>query len=403
MKIAYVTMQFPVASEAFAAVEIRALRRLGAEVTLLAYRDAPAGAEAMLAERGLRDLQVDQGGLAATLKGLFLVVQRPGDSAFLIGAILRHCWRRPLQLAKALALVPRSLTLLQRLEALRPDALHLFWGHYPSLLGLLVKRRLPQLIVSQFLGAYDLEQRFPVSTLLARRADLLLTHAKANLPAIAALGLRPEQVEVSYRGIEIPDPLPNPEKTRGLIVVAERLIPQKHTADTLRVFAEVLKEIPEARLKVLGDGPEAGNLKSLARQLGIDKQVTFAGHVPHHEVFRQLAQAEVVLTLSQSRSERLPNALKEAMLHRCLCLATRSTGIGELIADGETGLLVNFGDIAGAAARLTAVLRDPNQAAHIGLQAQARIADDFNVALLMAERLQQWSALREAQRSRKEA
>jgi glycosyltransferase involved in cell wall biosynthesis len=391
VKIAYVTMQFPVASEAFAAVEIRALRRLGAELTVLAYRAPPPRAAAMLAERELGDLPLDQGGRAAALQGLLLVVRRPGDSGYLIGAILRHGWRRPLQLLKALALVPRSLALLQRVEVLRPDVLHLFWGHYPSLLGLLVKRKLPRTVVSLFLGAYDLEQRFPLSLVMARQADLLLTHARANLPALAALGLPPGQVEVSYRGIEVPAPPPAPQKTRGLMVVAERLVPQKRTADALRVFAAVAKAIPEARLRVLGDGAEAGALMALAGQLGIARQVTFAGHVAHHDVLRQLAEAEVALTLSQSRSERLPNALKEAMLQRCLCLATRTTGIEELIADGDSGLLVDFGDIAGAARRLTAALRDPGEVARIGGRAQTRIAADFDIDRLMAGRLRRWS------------
>lgn len=387
-------MQFPVASETFAAVEIRALRRRDAEVTVLAYRAPPMGAEAMLAERGLAGLPLDEGGAAATLEGLLLMLLRPGDSLYLIGTILRRCRRQPGHLAKALALVPRSLSLLRRLETLRPEVVHLFWGHYPSLLGLLVKRRLPDTILSLFLGAYDLERRFPLSTLLTEKADLVLTHARANLPAFAALGLDPQRVTVAYRGIEIPSPLPDPQKTRALMVVAERLVPQKSTAEALRLFAEVARTLPEARLRVLGDGPEKARLQGLAAQLGVADLVTFAGHLPQQEVFRHLAEAEVALTLSQSPSERLPNALKEAMLQRCLCLAARSAGIEELIADGETGLIAEADDRAGTARRLVALLKDPPALARIGAKAQARIAADFDVDHLMAARLQQWAALR---------
>lgn len=393
MKIAYVTMQFPVASETFAAVELRALRRRGAEVTVLAYRAAPPGAAALLAERGLTDLSIEQGGAGAILKGLLLVLLRPGDSLFLISAILRHCWRRPQHLVKALALVPRSLTLLQRIEALKPQVVHLFWGHYPSLLGLLVKRRRPEALLSLFLGAYDLERRFPLSALLAGQADVLLTHARANLPALAAIGVDPADVTVAYRGLEIPTPPPAPQKTRALMVLAERLVPQKSTDAALRLFAAVARQVPEARLRVLGKGPESGRLQALSRELGIADKVTFAGHVPHQEVFHHLAEAEVALTLSQSPSERLPNAIKEAMLHRCLCLAARSTGIEELISDGETGLLVDAGDLDGAARRLTGLLGDAAAMARIGAQAQARILADFDADRLMAERLERWSAL----------
>lgn len=393
MKVAYVFMQFPVASEAFAAVELRALRRQGAEVAVLAYRRPPPDAQALLAERGLADLTVFQGGGAALLEGLWQMLLHPVDSLALISEILRHCWRRPLQLCKALALVPRSFSLLHRLETLKPDVLHLFWGHYPSLLGLLARRRLPRTVISLFLGAYDLEEAFPLSARLARAADLVVTHARANLPALKALGLNPAGVEVCYRGIDIAKPPPAPQKTRGLIVVAERLVPQKRTADALAVFARVAAAVPEARLLVLGAGPEQERLQGLAAQLGIDVKVTFAGHLPQTDVFRRLAAAEVALTMSRSRSERLPNALKEAMLQRCLCLATRSTGIEELISDGETGLLVDFEAIEDAARRLIDVLRDPAAVDRIGRHAQAHVLAHFDVDHLMAGRLQRWSSL----------
>lgn len=391
MKVAFVTMQFPVASEAFAAVEIRALRRKQADIKVLTYRSPLPRAQAMLVERGLTELALDQGSPEKTLRGLLLVFLRPADSMFLFRALLSHCWYSPLQLLKGFALLPRSLTLLQELERLRPDVLHLFWGHYPSMLGMLVKKRLPETVISQFLGAYDLETRFPLSAVLARQANLLFTHARANLRAIAALGLETEAVRVSYRGIQIPDPPPDPEKTPFLFVVAERLVTQKRTAEALLIFSEVHRALPDASLRILGDGPEASNLKRLARDLGIGNRVAFTGHVPHHEVFRHLAEAEVVLTMSQSRSERLPNAIKEAMLHRCLCLAARSPGMDELIEDGGTGFLVAPGDVETAAGRLKEALSEPGAAARIGARAQTRIIEAFDVDRLAAERMALWS------------
>jgi len=177
------------------------------------------------------------------------------------------------------------------------------------------------------------------------------------------------------------------------MVVAERLVPQKRTADALRLFAEMARSRPEARLMIFGDGPEATGLRTLAAQLGVAERVVFAGHVPQPEVFRALEAAEVALTLSQSPSERLPNALKEAMLRRCLCLSTRSPGIEELVEDGETGLLVEAGDSAAAARRLTAILADPQAVERIGEAARARIMAGFDVDRLMADRLARWSAL----------
>jgi glycosyltransferase involved in cell wall biosynthesis len=399
MKIAYVTIQFPVPSEAFAAVEMRALRRQGAELSVLSYRSPPANAREMLQDRGLADMPVDHGSLRGTLLGLSLVFLRPANTAYLLALICRHCWHRPAQLLKALLLVPRSLVLFERVKQLRPDVVHLYWGHYPSLLGLLIRRRLPETLVSQFLGAYDLEEAFALSGLLTRRADYLVTLSRANVAPIVALGADPDDVRISYHGVDIPDPLPRPRKTRGLMVIAERLVPQKCTEDAIRVFAEVRRDMPEARLLVLGDGPAAPRLHQFTHDLGLDQSVTFAGHVAHSEVLDRLAEAEVALTMSQSPSERLPNVMKEAMLRRCLCLSSRTAGIEELIDDGETGLIVDLGDVESAARRLLAVLRDSSTLARICATAQARIAADFNVDRLMGERLQQWSALRETRRA----
>lgn len=399
MKVAYVTMQFPVASEAFAAVEIRALRRLGADVSVLTYRGAAKGAAAMLAERGLGALEIKHGGPAAFLRGLAEAARRPTDCIWLAGTIIAHCWRQPGQLLKALALVPASFALLGQLEQGRPDVIHLFWGHYPSLTGLLARRRLPTAVISLFLGAYDLERRFPLSALLARRADLLLTHADANRPALRSFELPGDGVRTAYRGVDVPEPLPAPAKTHGLIVAAERLLPQKHSADVLRVFAALRRDAPAARLVLCGSGPELPRLQSLAQELGVADAVRFPGHLPHRTLLELLDQAEAVITMSRSLSERLPNILKEAMLRRCLCLSTRTAGIEELIEDGESGLIVGFGDVDTAAARLRSVLADLPATGRITAAAQAKIARDFDVDRLMAERLQQWSALRKTSRA----
>lgn len=396
MKIVYVAIQFPVASEAFVAVELRALRRQGADLTVLSYRGAPPQAAEMLADRELQGLPVDHGSAWATLHGLLLMVARPADTALLFVTICRRCWRRPKQLVKSLLLTPRSFVLLQRVKDLRPDVVHLYWGHYPSLLGLLVRRHLPTTLVSQFLGAYDLEEALPLSGLMACKAHFLVTLAKVNVPTIAALGVDPAKVRVSFHGVDVPHPLPNPTKTRGLVVVAERLVPQKRTEDALGVFARLCPDFPAARLLVLGNGPETDKLQEIAAELGIRERVHFAGHVPHREVLEHLSRAEVALTMSQSPSERLPNVMKEAMLRRCLCLSSRTAGIEELIDDGETGLIVDLGDVDAGAKRLKELLCDPDAVASIAAKAQSRIAQDFNVDRLMAERLEQWSSLRES-------
>jgi glycosyltransferase involved in cell wall biosynthesis len=180
-------------------------------------------------------------------------------------------------------------------------------------------------------------------------------------------------------------------------------VPQKCTADAVRVFARLRAAIPEVRLVVCGSGPELPRLQQQAKDLGMEGAVRFAGHLPHSELLSLLEQAEVTVTMSRSPSERLPNILKEAMLRRCLCLSTRTAGIEELIDDGDTGLIVELGDVDAAVGRLKQVLQHPPTAAEIGWRAQSTIVRDFDVDQLMAERLRQWSAVRQAREPGKAA
>ena len=55
-----------------------------------------------------------------------------------------------------IALIPMSFYMFEKLKKEKPDIVHLFWGHYPSLVGYLVKKNMPDTKLSQFLGAYDL-------------------------------------------------------------------------------------------------------------------------------------------------------------------------------------------------------------------------------------------------------
>lgn len=394
LQVLYVTMQFPVPSEAFAAVELRALRRAGAAVSVEALRPRPADAAAAPSESGLAELPLGHNSLAASLRGVVAGLRRPRVLLDLIAELFRHGRAKPGHLVRSLLLAPRILDLFARVARDEPDVLHLFWGHYPSLLGLLVERHLPSTLVSLFLGAYDLEQGYGGSGALARRAPVVWTHAEVNRLAIERLGVEPKRIEVCHRGVEpIGKDAGRRPKAARRILVAERLIAGKHTDDALRAFALVHRDYPTASLVVLGDGPERQTLERLARELAIADQVSFAGHVSQEALFAQMAEAEVMLAMSRHPSERLPNAVKEAMLRRCVCVVARSLGIEELLSDGVEGFIVAPGDVEAAAARMADIFTDPERAGSLGQRAHGKIAEHFDVDRLTRHRLAIWRDL----------
>jgi len=131
-------------------------------------------------------------------------------------------------------------------------------------------------------------------------------------------------------------------------------------------------------LVVLGEGPERASLTRLAAELGVENALHLPGRVP--DVAAWLRRA--ALLVHPARWEGFGLALLEAMLSARPVVATRVSSIPEVVADGETGLLVPPDDEAALAGALLRVLEEPGAYGAAGL---ARARAEFSVAR-MAER-----------------
>ena len=414
MRVAYVTMIFPASSEVFACLDIRALLAADVAVEVFTMRRArphkprypwsvftsegSRAANALLSERGLATLRVCHSTPGAVVRGFALALRRPRIAADLFVWVLRSNWRHPTHLCKSLLLLPRTLDIFEALRHRSPDVVHLFWGHYPANVGYLVRRHLPDVVLSLFLGAYDLLRGYPGSAAVAQMADVVWTHAAESVAVIEQLGVPRSSIRVAYRGTAVAALPPATHKVTHRVVTVGRLVRPKAMDDVLAVFARLLVQWPDASLVVLGDGQERDRLAALARAWGIADVVRFAGHRSHEDVQAELAVAEAFVLMSRSPSERLPNAAKEAMAAGCVCLATRSPGIEELIEDGVHGFVVAPGDVDGAARRLDDLFRNPERMAPIVAAARARIAARFDVRQSMDRYRECWQGLLAARR-----
>lgn len=380
LDVAIVTTQYPAASETFVTARLKTLHALGHRVRVFTMRPPPADYQRLIDERCLHELESDQNSVGASLRGLVRAFARP----VLARDTLRWLWRRtrgrPEHMRFALLILPRCFDLLAQLEKDPPDVLHLEWGHFPSVAAHLVQQRLPEVIVSTSLIAYDLTTEFGGTVDVARAADVIRTQAAINVAQIARFtGVESERVEVIHDGVDMAkiDELNEVvDKVPGRVVCAARLVTAKGVDDAIRVFATALKTAPHASLHILGDGPESERLKRLALDLGVENAVRFMGLVSHDQVLRELGSAEVLLHLSLK--ERLPNVVKEAMACECLAITTRTVGIEELIEDGVTGYVVEHGDLAGATELLTRALSGDPRAVPITRAARRFIVDNFD-------------------------
>ena len=138
-----------------------------------------------------------------------------------------------------------------------------------------------------------------------------------------------------------------------LLIHLSNFRPVKRVADCIRVLAEVVRSVP-AHLLMVGDGPERGHAEHLARQLNVDRHVTFLGKQDHVE--RLIPLAHVMLMPSEMESFGL--AALEAMACGVVPVTTRVGGVPELITHGDDGFLEAVGDVAGQAARVVSLLTD---------------------------------------------
>ncbi len=167
-----------------------------------------------------------------------------------------------------------------------------------------------------------------------------------------------------------------------VVIMVGALRARKGQDVAVQAWPKVLQDFPNARLLLVGDGPEGEGLRGAARELGIAERVIFAG--TRNDVSRLIRASSLVVLPSEH--EALPTTLIEAAACGRPVVATDVDGIPEVVENGVTGLLVPVGDEAALAREVTALLGDAPRRARMGENARALAEKRFN-ARGWAERL----------------
>lgn len=157
-----------------------------------------------------------------------------------------------------------------------------------------------------------------------------------------------------------------------VVTCVARFHPVKDHPTLVRAFAHAARELPDARLLLVGGG-EAEPLRALAGELGVGDRVVFAG------VRRDIPAVYAASDLFSmaSLSEGTSVTLLEAMLSERAALVTDVGGNPEIVARGVTGELIPRGDHAAMGAAMASLLRDPARCARMGEQGRRRVLERF--------------------------
>lgn len=163
---------------------------------------------------------------------------------------------------------------------------------------------------------------------------------------------------------------PNGEK---ILVHTSNFRKVKRVEDVIQVFSIVSKEVP-SKLLMVGDGPERQNAEVLARSLCTQLDVRFLGK--QEAVEELLAIADVFLLPSESESFGL--AALEAMACEVPVVSSNAGGIPEVNINGQTGFLLEVGDVKGMAEKTLELLQDEEKLQQFKRNAFAH-AQKFNI------------------------
>jgi glycosyltransferase involved in cell wall biosynthesis len=393
VRIGYLVSHYPIPSHTFVRREVAALRRRGVEVETFSIRPAHSLSDADRAEEA-RTFYVLGASVASFATSLIVtLVRNPRRFIATLAATLRHRLPGVKRFLLAVAYFVEAMRLVRELERRGVTHLHNTFANPASHVGMAAAQYLgiPWSIALHGLGDFDgpttpilgekvAAASFVVSVTDYGRGQTMRLSDPSDWPKLQVVrcGIEP--------GSFPPAPARAPRPGEPVVVLSVgRLSPEKGQVGLVEAFARAVGEGVDARLVLVGGGPEEARIRAAAEAQGVADRVELRGAQPEAAVLEVMARADVFVL--SSLMEGLPVVLMEAMALRLPVVAPAITGIPELVVHGETGLLYTVGRWDQLADRIRALAADPGLRSRLAERAQARLLPEFDVAT-SAERLE---------------
>ncbi len=309
-------------------------------------------------------------------------------------------WRGPIfiggrkgiqRLARMAFFIPHMMNLVSRLRnVLREVQPRAIWVNQQKALfvaWLAAPRDLP----IAFYVRVALQSLFPYCAFAWRRADAAIGLSENSLQYLRSTRYAHGNLQVVYSGIDVdstldraslePEDLPSHNSEALNLVFPAIFTPAKGHEFGIRAIARFIGLGGQANLWLCGDVMPGGpleyrkKLQRLTSDLEMQKYVHFLGW--RDDILSVMAKSDIVLL--PSFTEGLPRSLLEAMALAKPIIATRVSGIPELVRDGTDGILVNPGDVE-AIVKALRVLSDPNIRERMGNSGQRRVRESFSLS-----------------------
>jgi colanic acid/amylovoran biosynthesis glycosyltransferase len=229
-----------------------------------------------------------------------------------------------------------------------------------------------------------LEEHAASYRLMFQEACAIIAISRSIGRRLVLLGAPPEKIHYIPCGVDCGRFTgADPQNAPPVFLAVGRFVEKKAPQLTIKAFARVHSTYPAARLRMIGDGPLLNESQELAKTLGVAESVEFLGTQTHTVVGSEMHQARCFVQHSveavSGDCEGTPVGILEAGGTGLPVISTRHSGIPDVVIEGETGFLVDEGDIEGMATNMLRIAEDPALAARLGHAARRRMQDHFSL------------------------
>jgi len=385
-KTAYILLWFPQPSETFIFKEVLSLWKMGAAVKVFT----------LYGERK-HNLSPEMRSVSGRVErlGAWFIKDAPVD--------LRYWWKRNRDLtADLMKKVPFrrwngfekggenlwsflcAFRLARRFEEEGIEHIHAPWANGPATAAW-ISSRLTGIPFSFTARAWDIYPPDGALKEKARDAMFIRSETRTNISYLSEFtGVESSKIHLTYNGV----PLSVQENAPVLMKPPYRLLALgrfvgKKGYDFLLRACRILKDSGmDFHLTLAGAGPRQAQLKYLTWKLGLEDRVSFPGFVAHDKVPDLFRGADLFLMPSVVHSsgdrDGIPTVIMEALLHRIPVIATDVSGIGELIEDSVTGLLIPEKQPLAIAQAVQRMTQDRPGALEMAQRGRSRVLEQFN-------------------------
>jgi glycosyltransferase involved in cell wall biosynthesis len=215
-------------------------------------------------------------------------------------------------------------------------------------------------------------------TVGSTQPDRVIAISKVSEKLVERLGVDPERIRRIPLGVNVEkfNPAKRSEELRRklgadscvLILYVGRLVERKGVHYLLMALQQVLKEVKDVKLAVLGEGPWKGRLMKLSRELGLGEAVEFLGYRPREEVWKYCVSCDFMVAPSTDH-ESFGIVITEAMASGKPIIATDVTGFNEVFVEG-TGFLVPPRDVNALKEKILLLAREKRLRERMGRRAR---------------------------------